>query len=61
VTMMGKPQQKERRFHYRHLKGGLVKKNMCLQVFGLQHKQGDMYQRDNVKYELTTRTFQGVF
>jgi hypothetical protein len=49
VTMAGSSQQKDRGFHYRHLKGELGKISMGLKVFGLEHKQGDMYKRDEVK------------
>ena len=48
MTMTGSPNQKDREFHYRHLKGGLGKIYMGLKVFGLEHKQGDMYKRDKV-------------
>jgi hypothetical protein len=44
VTMTGSPNQKDRGFLYRHLKGGLDN----LFLFGLAHKQGDMYKRDKV-------------
>ena len=44
MTMTGSPNQKDRGFHYRHLKGGLGK----ISLFGLAHKQVDMYKRDNV-------------
>jgi hypothetical protein len=46
--MTGSSQQKDRGFHYRHLKGGLGKIYMGLKVFGLEHKQGDMYKHDKV-------------
>ena len=59
--MTGSSQQQDRGFHYRHLKRGLDKISMSLKVFGLEHKQGDMYKPDNVKNELPTRIFQGVF
>ncbi len=48
MTMTGSPTQKDRGFHYRHLKGGVGKIYMGLKVFGLEHKQSDMYKRDKV-------------
>ncbi len=55
MTITGSSQQKDRGFHYRHLKGGLGKIYMGLKVFGLEHKQGDMYKCDKVNITKSLR------